>query len=194
MIVVVGLGYRDDGELGLVDGVFLESFVPHLLVHGARVECSGGNELDRLVVRSGESGRPLEVGLADAGFLEVVLRHQAPGCGRLATKREGVALQVSERLDARSLVRDEHASKALVDVPLQDGQSVRHLHASLHAGQAAEPDEVQVTNAESGDDSLVVGDRLVLDFDLQRGLQVGREQPVKTVELFGILIGNCREH
>ncbi len=49
-----------------------------------------------------------------------------------------------EGFDTGRLVGDEHRREGFVDVPLGQGDGSVDLVAGLNAGQAAEPDEIEV--------------------------------------------------
>lgn len=122
-------------------------------------------------------------------MIEEVLRHEAPRGRGLAAEGEppiGEHIEpadVGNRFDAGVDVGDEHGVEVLVDVALGDDLRAWRLQAGLHAGQPAEPHEVEVADAEQVDGSRVLGDRHVLDVDAELGAQVVRHQAMLAGQL-----------
>ena len=73
-------------------------------------------------------------------------------------------------------------------VALHERLCAIHLQAGLHAGEPAEPDQIEVADREAAHCALVVTDGHVLDLHAELGGQVVGNQPELTLQDFRILI------
>ena len=77
-----------------------------------------------------------------------------------------------------------------VDVALDDHLGAGFLQPGLDAGQAAEPDQIQIAGAEGTDRCGVIRDGDIFDVDTQLLAEFIGDQSVEPVQLLGLLIGD----
>ena len=158
VVVVVGRGGGDHSHLGGIDLAGRDQLVPDRGVEHAGVGLAGFDP-GRSGVMGAGVGDALEVLLRlDAVLEHEVARHQAARGGGHRAEREGLALQVGQRLDL-GIGGDELAGELLILLALHQRDRIAGLQARLHEGKAAEPGEIEAVGCQGLDDRGVIRHR-----------------------------------
>src|SRR5215472_958682 len=199
LIVGEGRRFPDHDDLRRIDlaGSLVE--VPNGEVEHADLEGAGLHQLDRPTVVAGEPDACKDfVGTTPERIADEILRHQTTGGRGARPEGERFARDLLRELlgwdEAGLGVGNDERFERHVLRTLRDRLRARHLAASLHAGEAAEPSQLHLAVGERSHRSGVAFHRQVLHRHAKLAPEIFGDAREAFDESSFILVGYCREH
>ena len=199
MRVREGRRFPDHADLAGVDLAGLQVELPDRVVDGTQIENAVLDKLDRAAVlaRIADPGIDLVRRLARKSLADEEFRHQAPRGRGARAEGEGLADRVDRKvlrfLQAEAAVGDQVGPEGGILRALRDRLAAGDEAPGLHAGEAAEPRELDVVVAEGRHGRGIVLHRQVFHRDAEPRLQVFGNAPIALDQPFLVLVGDRGE-